>query len=280
MRIGLFALTGFGNPVLAALCASGFRPDFIATRNEPSAFPHYHERPLSEMAADLDIPCLFDAAGPAMARTVLPDVIVVATYHRLLVPDLLDRVTLAINAHPSLLPCNRGPNPFFWTIANGESETGVTVHRLTAGVDDGPILWQEKVALTVDETQGSLRRRLAGLAAEGLVEVLSLASLGCLTERPQDETVATAFPKPGEAHRIIDFTADLATVSRRIRALTPSPGALLAGRRLLGVLALAPGLCSAAPGTAVVDTEEWLQVCVADGVITLRAEAAPVNLSK
>jgi methionyl-tRNA formyltransferase len=264
LRIALFALTGFGNAVLAALSRANFTPDFVATRAEPGSFPYYDEEPLPVLAARLGVPCLVDIEGEALLRRSNVDVLLVATYHRILARSLLEGVTWPINLHPSLLPCYRGPNPFYWVIRNGEARSGVTAHFLTPAIDTGGILWSESLAVAVDETQGSLRRRLALLAAHGAVSTVTDIAKGAVTMRPQDEAAATSFPRVTDAERTLrpDFTRGEAL--RVIRACTPFPGALVQGLRVTEVVGA---------GRPVPD-EKNLRIVCADGELVVQIASA------
>jgi UDP-4-amino-4-deoxy-L-arabinose formyltransferase/UDP-glucuronic acid dehydrogenase (UDP-4-keto-hexauronic acid decarboxylating) len=235
-RIVLFALTGFGNTVLSALCAAGFKPEMLVTRPEKGPFPHYPERPLTELAGDFGVPCWFGAEGEAQVAAAPPDVLLCATYHRLLEPALLGRTRWAINLHPSLLPRYRGANPFYWVIRNGETETGVTAHLMSAAADAGDILRQDRLALSDTETQGTLRRRLAVLAATVAVETLRAVGDGTVCRMAQDEMAASAFPRPGEAERRLDPAWTVAEAERAIRALAPFPGAMADGGIIIEVI--------------------------------------------
>lgn len=235
MRLALFALTGFGNAALSELSRAGFMPDFIVTRAEPGPFPYYYEAPLPTLAARLGAPCFMDVEGEALLEERPVDVLLVATYHRILAPSLLQNAAWAINLHPSLLPRYRGPNPFYWVIRNGEPRTGVTAHLLSSKVDSGSILWRESLEMTADETQGSLRRRLAALAGRGAVAALTGIVRGETTLRAQDAAAAASFPRVTDADRILRSEWTVAEAERVIRACSPFPGALAKGRVVAGI---------------------------------------------
>lgn len=234
-RIVLFALTGFGNTVLPALCAAGFRPERLVTRVETGPFPYYDEKPLPDLARDLGVPCSFGAEGEAQVAADPPEVLLCATYHRLLPVSLLGKARWAVNLHPSLLPRYRGANPFYWVIRNGETETGVTAHLMSADADAGDILRQEKIPISETETQGSLRRRLADLAARVAVHTLRDIRDGAVTLTPQDEAGARAYGRPGDAERIVDPSWSVADARRAIRALAPFPGLVTEAGTVTGI---------------------------------------------
>jgi methionyl-tRNA formyltransferase len=136
-------------------------------------------------------------AGEAL--DVVPDVIVVACFDRLIPSELRARAKLAVNIHPSLLPDNRGPAPLFWTFRQGQPTTGVTIHLLEEKADAGAILAQQEVPVPDDIDGAQLDRRLAVLGGELLVQVIRDFAAGQLQPKPQDETRATYHPWPSEA---------------------------------------------------------------------------------
>ena len=237
-RIVLIALTGLGNPVLSLLAARGMAPDLLVTREERGPFPHYRERNIAEQAAALGVPVTFEAAGEAAAREAGGELLIVASYSRILGANLLDRFDVGINLHPSMLPRHRGPNPFFWVIRLGEAETAVTLHRLTPGADDGPILSQAAIPLDGTETQGSLRRRCAEVAAASLGDLLAqgISSLAGLPGQAQDEAVASWEDKPRDADYRLTGRESRVEADRLLRAATPYPGAVWGERRLISAL--------------------------------------------
>ena len=135
---------------------------------------------------------LDDARTVEALRDLDPDVICVACFTRRLPPAILALPRLgALNAHPSPLPENRGPDPLFWTFHAGARETGVTIHLMDARLDTGPILAQRRMTLAEGETEAQLESRLAVVAGESLVEALAGLAAGTLTPQPQDEAQAS-----------------------------------------------------------------------------------------
>jgi methionyl-tRNA formyltransferase len=228
-RIALFALTGLGNTTLTALKEANFAPEFVVTRAEQGPFPYYDEEPFPVLAQRLGVPCLIDAEGEALLQRQTVDVLLIATYHRILPPSLLERARWRINLHPSLLPQYRGPNPFYWMIRNGEARAGVSAHLVTSAIDGGDIVWSESLSITAYETQGSLRRKLAITAARGAVVVIRDLREGKLTMTPQDESLASNFPRVTQFDRVLRPEFAMAEADRILRACTPFPGALADG---------------------------------------------------
>jgi methionyl-tRNA formyltransferase len=162
-----------------------------------------------------------------------------------------------MNVHPSALPARRGPEPVYWTIADGDPIAGITLHRAVAKVDAGPILAQRTLEVAPDDTSGTLARRLSAAG----VEALGGAVTRLLTDDPGDPidlTGATYAPSVG--HRHIDAAASAATALRLIRAGVPNmPAWTLVGDRVVYVLAAHAGAPEdGRPG-----------IVFADGAITL-----------
>jgi methionyl-tRNA formyltransferase len=235
-RIALLALAGVGNAVLRALCSARHKPLLVVTRPESGPFPYYDEADLPNEARRLGVDCFFDGEGEARVASLQPDLVFVATYHRILGPAFRAACRHIVNLHPSLLPRYRGSNPFFWVLRNGERLTGLTAHELTAQVDGGPVYWQRAIDIASDETQGTLRRRLAALAANAATDIADLVQADRLAGTAQDETKATAFAKPGDLERTLSADLTLDEALRIVRATLPYPGALVGPQAVRKVL--------------------------------------------
>jgi methionyl-tRNA formyltransferase len=187
-----------------------------------------------------------------------PDLLVVAAYGRILPNTVLDAArVMPINVHASLLPRHRGAAPIEGVILAGDAETGVTIMRIIERMDAGPILLQRAVPVAADETQGSLKEKLAELGAGVLIEALGMLRRGALKETPQDENLATYTSPVAKEHALIDWAADAASIERITRAYDPWPIARtqLNGEELLvyraKVLASERETSNAEPGTIV-----------------------------
>ncbi|MFN0178674.1 MAG: methionyl-tRNA formyltransferase [Gemmatimonadales bacterium] len=162
----------------------------------------------------------------AALRAVRPDLGVVVAYGHILRPSVLGTPPLGmINVHASLLPAWRGAAPIQWSIAHGDAVTGVTIMRMEAGLDSGPILLAKTTPITAEETGGTLTARLARLGAEALTEAILQLRAGSVRETPQDHARATLAPKIGRAVARIDWTRPAPEVAARIRGFDPIPGA-------------------------------------------------------
>ena len=166
----------------------------------------------------------------AQARDALlaarPDVLVVAAYGLILPAWVLELPRLGcINIHASLLPRWRGAAPIHRAIQAGDTQTGITIMQMDAGLDTGDMLLVERLAIRPDDTTSSLHDRLAPLGGRLIVEALEIAACGGLHATPQPEAGVTYAHKIEKAEAAIDWRDDAATIERRLRAFDPFPGA-------------------------------------------------------
>jgi methionyl-tRNA formyltransferase len=174
-----------------------------------------------------------------------PDLLVVAAYGQILPQAVLDIPQYGcLNIHPSLLPRYRGASPVAAAILAGEETTGVTFMLMDSGLDTGPILVQEKMTISPQDTTGSLSVKLSHLSARLLPGVLQRWAAGEITPRPQTETGATYSATIKKEDGEIDWQLPAEDIWRRVRAFQPWPGAYTNwdGRRLEIIEAVAlPG---------------------------------------
>lgn len=151
------------------------------------------------------------------------DVVVMAGFDRILRPKLLDRLPCVWNVHSALLPRRRGPLPEFWTLVQGDPEAGVTIHYVTAGIDEGDIVAQVPVLVDAEVTGGELRRRCARAGAALLRDALAAYRRGARARLPQSGP-GTYDPKPGRADLLAPFEHGARAVFDRARAAAPWTG--------------------------------------------------------
>ena len=155
-----------------------------------------------------------------------PDLLIVVAFGQILRKNLLEIPSWgAMNIHASLLPKYRGAAPIQWAIYHNELETGLSVMRMDKGMDTGPVLFQESIQINNNETAGQLHDRLAQLAGDLIVPVLSQMAEGTIEEQPQDHSKASYAPKIEKNMASIDWKKDAVSITGLIRALDPRPGA-------------------------------------------------------
>ena len=165
--------------------------------------------------------------GLAQLRAMEPDLLVVAAYGQILSKDVLatPRV-LTINVHASLLPKYRGAAPVAYAIWKGETRTGVSIIKVTPGLDSGDMLLQGETEIGADETAGELEARLAELGAELAVTVVRrLVGGGPLDGTRQDPALVTKAPKLKKEDGLIDWSKPAVVICRQVRAMQPWPTA-------------------------------------------------------
>jgi methionyl-tRNA formyltransferase len=161
----------------------------------------------------------------ARLRELAPDLIVVAAYGQILPQALLDIPRHGcLNVHTSLLPRWRGAAPIQWAIADGDAESGVTIMRMEAGLDTGPMVSEVRTLISDADTGQTLHDRLAELGAKLLVETIPGYVSGALVPRPQPAEGATYARKITREDGRLDFGKPARELWRRARAFTPWPG--------------------------------------------------------
>lgn len=159
-------------------------------------------------------------------RELKPDLIVVVAYGQILPAAILDLPPHGcLNVHTSLLPKYRGAAPIQWAIANGEAETGVTIMKMDAGLDTGPILSVRRTPILPADDSQILHDRLAQLGAALLGETIPAYIAGELLPQPQPAEGGTYAAKIKKEDGKIDWNMPAAQIWNRLRAFTPWPGA-------------------------------------------------------
>lgn len=159
-------------------------------------------------------------------RAVRADALVVAAYGLLLPPPALDAaVHGAWNIHASLLPRWRGAAPIQRALLAGDRETGVSIMKMDAGLDTGPVLAQRGVPITGQDDAGSLHDKLAALGAEMMVAALGELAAGRARPAPQPAEGVTYARKVEKREALLDWTRPAIELERAVRAFNPSPGA-------------------------------------------------------
>jgi methionyl-tRNA formyltransferase len=233
VRVLFWGTPEFATAALRALIGEGFDVAGVVTQPDK---PQGRSRkiipsPVKSIALEEEIPIFQpkNARDPELLdalRAIKPDISVVVAYGHILPQKIIDLPPKGtINIHASLLPLLRGAAPIQAAITGGFIETGITIMRVTRGLDAGPILMQAPTQIFEDETYGELRERLSELGALSLIETLTLMSLGKIAETEQDDARATYAPKITRETTRIDWSRSALEISRLIRASDPAPGA-------------------------------------------------------
>lgn len=207
----------------------------------------------------------------AAILAVRPSLAVLADYGQIVPPPLLELPHGALNLHPSLLPRHRGASPIPAAILADDRETGVTLMRMDAGLDTGPIVAADRWRLHGTETAPAMEERAAGAAARLLARSLGPWLRGELPETPQDETTATLTRPLRREDGRLDPDRPAAELARRVRAFQPWPGTYLEIDDLrLVVLAarVAPGAPEDRTGLLTLD-ESGLALATGSGRLVL-----------
>ncbi|MFN3971571.1 MAG: methionyl-tRNA formyltransferase [Gemmobacter sp.] len=249
MNIIFMGTPDFGVPALEALAA---RHRILAVYSQPPRPAGRGQQPrpspVQARAEALGLPTrhpvtLRDPAAQAEFAALKADVAVVVAYGLILPQPVLDAPAMGcLNIHASLLPRWRGAAPIHRAVMAGDSETGVCIMRMEAGLDTGPVLLRRSLPIGPADTTGDLHDRLSTLGSHMIAEALD--RLPDLAPEPQPDTGITYAAKIDKAEARIDWSRPAAEVDRLIRGLSPHPGAWceIAGERVrLLRSTLAPG---------------------------------------
>src|SRR5262245_34493933 len=235
MRLVMMGTGTFAEPTLEALLSGPDRVVGVFTQPERDAGAKRGStrqvgRGMKEIAAENVIPVfrpesINSPEGVAMLRELGPDLLVVAAYGQILSKEALSIPTHgAINVHGSLLPKYRGAAPIAHAILNGETETGVTIIRMTAGLDAGDMLAKSVIPIH-NETAGELEAKLAPIGARLALETIARLKAGPVTGEKQDPKQVSKAPKLTKEMGLIDWTKPAEQVCRQVRAMQPWPTA-------------------------------------------------------
>ncbi|HWY88765.1 MAG TPA: methionyl-tRNA formyltransferase [Gemmataceae bacterium] len=236
MRLVMMGTGSFAEPTLQALLGSPHQVVGLVTQPDRTtgkerASTRQARRGMKEMAQERGIP-LFQPESINTQEGVhaldawKPDLLVVAAYGQILSKDVLAVAPKGgVNVHASLLPKYRGAAPIAWAIYNGETETGVTIIRMSTALDAGDLLAQEKIPIGPEDTAGELETRLAPLGARLALTVIDQIAAGKSSGTPQNKAEATKAPKLTKEHGLIDWTRHARGICNQIRAMQPWPTA-------------------------------------------------------
>lgn len=230
LRICFMGSPQFAVPVMEAVAAEEgligvvTQPDRPRGRGQRPAPP-----PVKVRAMELGLPILQpervrDPAFIDQLASWRPDLIVVAAFGQILPPEILRMPRFGcVNCHPSLLPRYRGAAPIQWAVIKGETVTGVTTYLMDEGMDTGPILLQQEVAIGEEQTAAELTHRLGELGARLMVETIHGIKDGTLRPIPQDETAASYAPMLKKTDGLINWQEEAHRIRDLIRGMLPWP---------------------------------------------------------
>ena len=286
LRIVYFGTPAFAVPTLRALIQS--RHPVVALVSQPDRPKWRGHRvaatPTKELAVLSGVPVLQpskprEEAFLAQVAALRPDLGVVAAYGRILPDALLGVPRLGmINVHASLLPKYRGAAPVHRAVIAGDEVTGVTIMRVVAELDAGPMLATATRPITPDETSVDVERGLADAGAGLLLDVVDRMARGPVVEMPQDDARATYAPKLLKTESPIDWSLAARTIHNRVRGLQPWPMAstmIDGARSLIHRTTVADVRTDARPGTVVEAGGDVLAVAAGDGVVLQIREIQP-----
>ncbi len=287
MRIVYLGTPAFAVPPLDALARAGHallavvaQPDRPAGRGQALRAPATKAWAIARGVPVLQPEKVRDGRLAAELAALRPDVLAVAAYGRILGKDLLELAPFgAVNVHGSLLPRYRGAAPIQWAIAEGESETGVSIMQVDEGLDTGDVLLQRVLAIDPEDTAETLAQRVADLGAAALVEALALLERGAIVPVRQEAARATLARILEKEDGRVDWRRPARVVRDRLRGFSPWPGAFttLDGRtvKILDA-ALEPGAPDrSGPGEATVVATRGLLVACGEGTALLVARVQP-----
>ncbi|WP_291330159.1 methionyl-tRNA formyltransferase [Desulfovibrio sp. UCD-KL4C] len=222
-----------------------------------------------------------DKGDVEQLRSLKPDFLVVAAYGLILPQEVLDiPAIMPLNVHGSLLPKYRGAAPIQRCIQNGDTATGITIMKMEAGLDTGPMLLQQALGIAWNDNAGKIHDELSAMGGPLIMETLSRYQDGRLAIIKQDDELATYAAKLTKKDGLIDWNKNAKEVHNQIRAMHPSPGAYFfwqlddekkQGKEPLR-LVVTPGKVSDkeadnyTPGTIIGESDGFLEIACQDKI--------------
>ncbi len=274
LRLAFLGTPDFAVPTLAELLAQGHdiacvyaqppRPKGRGLAAEPSPV---HKFALASNLAVRTPLTLKDEAQQELFAALDLDAAIVVAYGLILPKAILAAPRLGcFNLHGSLLPRWRGAAPIQRAIMEGDAETGVMVMRMEEGLDTGPVLMAERIAVA-RKTYGELHDELARLGADLMVRALAALERGATAETPQSPDGVTYAKKISKDEARIDWSKSARAIDCLVRGLSPVPGAwTMANGERLKVLFAEPAEGAGPPGKIL---DDRLTVACGEGALRL-----------
>ncbi|MHC5233234.1 methionyl-tRNA formyltransferase [Brucella sp. LJL56] len=280
MRVVFMGTPEFSVPILTAIIGHGYEVVAVYTQPPRPAGRRGLEltkSPVHEKAEQFGIPVftpksLKGAEEQEVFASLEADVAIVVAYGLLLPQAILDAPRLGCyNGHASLLPRWRGAAPIQRAIMAGDSETGMMIMKMDAGLDTGPVAMAEKVAITPDMTAGELHDRLSMIGADLMIRALGALERESLALQPQAEEGVTYAAKIEKTEARIDWSKPAKDVHNTIRGLSPFPGAwcemeINGAAERIKLQRSTPGEGKGEPGTVL---DDRLTVACGEGAVRL-----------
>jgi methionyl-tRNA formyltransferase len=279
-RVVFMGTPEFAVPSLAALLSEDYQVVGVLTKEDQPVGrgQRTEESPIKKLARanglEIQQPrSLRREEAFAALASLEPELIVVAAYGLLLPQSVLDLPRFGcLNVHGSLLPRYRGAAPIPAAILAGDPETGVSIMKLDAGMDTGPVLSRAGIPIEPDDTTGTLTQKLSVLGAELLMETLPGWLRGEITPEPQEEEKASIAPRMAKEAGEIRWNEPAVIIERKVRAYNPWPSAFTSWRglrlKLLRARAAADGSDERRAGTVIGD-DKHAAVITGQGLLWL-----------
>lgn len=286
MKIVFMGTPDFAAGALRALIAAGHeitavvtQPDKAKGRSNKLVYT-----PVKECALEHNIPVMQPKRiktpeAIAELKQYQADVFVVAAFGQILSQEILDMPKYgSLNIHASLLPKYRGASPIQHVIIDGESETGVTIMQMDAGIDTGDMLYKKVIAIDAQDTYESLHDKLMVLGGEAIVEALQRLEEGVLVPEKQEDALSCHAPLISKDRGNIDFSMSACEIERLIRGLNPWPSAFTSykGKQLKVWKAYVEGAADGimtleyiVPGTVKEVTKDTIKVATGAGLLCI-----------
>ncbi len=285
MKVSFGGTPAFARAALQAILDAGFEVPLVLTQPDRPAGrgQKLHASPVKQLALERGIAVhqperLKDPATHQAIIAAAPDILVIAAYGLILPQAVLDipkrQPGGCINIHASLLPRWRGAAPIHRAIEAGDRATGVTIMRMAAGLDTGPMLLSESLPIALDDNAARLHDKLAALGARLVVDALH--RIDALTPEPQPTDGVTYAHKIDKAEALLDFARPAEELARRIRAFDPFPGAagVIAGVTVKLWSAVAEA-GTGVPGTVVAVDGRGIVIACGEGLLRIGEAQKP-----
>ena len=278
MKIAFAGTPEFAAVALNALINAGFNVPLVLTQPDRPAGRgmtlHASAVKQIALAANITVNQPEKLRTPEQQQSLLacaPDVLVVAAYGLILPQAVLDIPRLGcLNIHASLLPRWRGAAPIHRAIEAGDTETGITIMQMDAGLDTGDMLRMQSLPILNTDTTASLHDKLAALGGEMIVEALHALAAGKLVAKKQPDEGVTYASKIAKSESALNFNEPASVLARRLRAFDPFPaGAASVNGVSIKLWAGDAGDASGTPGEVLEVNDEGILVACGEGALRL-----------